>query len=133
MRWKAGFTIEAALLLPMVLCVIFFVIFFGFYEHDKAVIAEKTFRCVRESAFGRAEASACLTQMRQECVSAGNIQMQTDTGSITWTAESSGTIRFPFLNQTMVIREKFSCTGCYAPEMIRKALGLMEIKNTVTE
>ena len=133
MRWKASFTIEAVLLLPEVLCVIFFLIFLGFYEHDRAVIAEKTFRCVRERTFGRTEDDACLTQMQQECVSAKAIQMQTNAGSITWTAETKGSIRFPFLHQTMVIREKFSGTGCYAPEMIRKALGLIEIKNTVTE
>lgn len=133
MRWKASFTIEAALLLPAVLCVIFFLIFLGFYEHDKAVIAEKTFLCVRERAFGRAEDDACLTQMQQECVSAKAIQMQTDAGSITWTAETKGNIRFPFLNRRMEIQEKFSSIGCYAPEMIRKALGLIEIKNTVTE
>jgi len=118
LRLKASVTIETALVMPMVLLVIFFILSIGFIEHDKAVFTEQSVIIAREiSLFGKEQ--VLNNSINSLCMTAESISVEPVINSTKTSVSIKGAAKVLLFNKIIRLGEKQDYVNCYAPSMIR--------------
>lgn len=133
MRLKALVTVETALIMPLVLVVIFFILSMGFYQHDVAVLIEQSYASARYQNIYESKNLPSSNEISKSCMAAVNISRGIEDNLIKTSVASKGNIRFLFLNKVLAINERQNYVKCYAPEMIRLINMGTQIKDVITD
>lgn len=129
MRLKASVTVETAMIMPIVLLVIFFLLSISFLEHDKAVFSEQAFVESRSQV----KMSEGMGDVSELCMSAKNVALISE-NNLTY-VRSIITANTPIylLNKRLITERQQSYVKCYAPDLIRLIRIGNKIKDSISQ
>lgn len=138
MKQKGSYTVEAALLMGIILSVLVSVIYIGFWYHDKSFLQSAAYEaaCVAslrkdEDSYKIGEAAQSLTKGRM--LGTGKLQIQSKDGTEKASVEYQGSFRIPgmivtfFSGRKLEIRESCSMSVERPSKKIQKIRGALKI------
>lgn len=129
---KASITVEMALIMPIVLMVVFFIISVGFYEHDKAVFVEQSFLTARNKCM-YGEERDMGNNIKKTCMAAKGVDVRTEESILSAGAVSEGSMRMLLFRRALRLSDRESYVKCYAPDTIRMIYAAKNIKESIMD
>lgn len=106
MKLKGSYTVEAALIMSILIPLLSAIIYLGFYVHNKAVLQEAACRIVSAGSLNQAEgkASQVMEEIKQDILECRLIGMSGAQGEVTEGSTLSASFRGSFYVPGLVMR-----------------------------
>lgn len=129
---SGALTVEMAMIMPLMLLVIFFLISIGFYEHDKAVLTEQSLIMARNDSMYEEDMNMD-DNIRAMCITSEEIDIWTEETIVKSTVISEGLVRMLLSGNKLKINSRQSYVKNYAPDLIRLINVGRSIKETIID
>lgn len=138
MKQKGSYTVEAALLMGIILSVLVSIIYIGFWYHDKSFLQSAAYEAACAASLHKdddtyqiGEAAQTLTKGRM--LGTGGLQVQTQDGKEKASVEYHGNFRIPgmitafFSKEKLEMKESCSLSTERPSEKIQKIRGICKV------